>query len=177
MERFFLLLLRLSLLGSLLTVLLLLLRPLLRGKVSQTTFYYLWLPVLLRLCLPVGSRCFYPLPLPPPRLFRLSPAAPLHCPRKRALWAGASSPSCGDLGRRRAWTGTHGAICAFSGASRKPPSALALSVLRGLDPADRVGLTECPLITTPVLLGAVHPLIVLPVGIEEREQLGMTFDF
>lgn len=56
-------------------------------------------------------------------------------------------------------------------------SAPALSVLRGLDPAGRVGLTRCPLIATPMLLGAVRPLIVLPVGIEERERLGITFDF
>lgn len=47
-------LLRLSLLGSLLAALLLLLRPLLRGRVSHTLLYALWLLVLLRLCLPVG---------------------------------------------------------------------------------------------------------------------------
>ena len=42
-------LLRLSLLGSLLAALLLLLRPLLRGRVSHTLLYALWLLVVLRL--------------------------------------------------------------------------------------------------------------------------------
>lgn len=56
-------LLRLSLLGSLLAVfLLLLLRFFLRGRVSHTLAYYLWLLVLLRLCLPVGVTLTLPLP-------------------------------------------------------------------------------------------------------------------
>ena len=50
-------LLRLSLLGSLLTGLLLLVQPLIKSK---TAAYYLWLLVLVRLCLPVGVT----LPLP-----------------------------------------------------------------------------------------------------------------
>ena len=48
------LLLRLSLAGSLLAAVLFLLKPVLRGRVSRTAAYYLWLLVLLRLCLPVG---------------------------------------------------------------------------------------------------------------------------
>ena len=44
-------LLKLSLLGSLLTGLLLLIRPLIKSK---TAVYYLWLLVLVRLVLPVG---------------------------------------------------------------------------------------------------------------------------
>ena len=54
------LLLRLSLLGSLLAAVLFLLKPLLRGRVSRAAAYYLWLLVLLRLCVPVGLT----LPLP-----------------------------------------------------------------------------------------------------------------
>ena len=53
-------LLRLSLLGSLLAAVLFLLKPLLRGRVSRAAAYYLWLLVLLRLCVPVGLT----LPLP-----------------------------------------------------------------------------------------------------------------
>ncbi len=45
---------RLSLLGSLLAGLLCLAKPLLRGRVSRKVSYYLWLLVLLRLCLPLG---------------------------------------------------------------------------------------------------------------------------
>ena len=55
-------LLRLSLLGSVLAVLLLLLRPLLLRRAPYALTYYLWLLVLLRLCVPVGVT----LPLPAP---------------------------------------------------------------------------------------------------------------
>ena len=54
MELFLQTLLRLSLSGSLLALLLTALRPLLRGRVSRRTAYYLWLLVLLRLCVPAG---------------------------------------------------------------------------------------------------------------------------
>ena len=47
-------LLSLSVLGSVLATILLLLKPLLRNKVSKTFAYYLWVIVLLRLCLPFG---------------------------------------------------------------------------------------------------------------------------
>ena len=47
-------LLGLSLAGSLLAAVLFLLKPVLRGRVSRAAAYYLWLLVLLRLCLPVG---------------------------------------------------------------------------------------------------------------------------
>ena len=51
MAEFLRTLLVLTVLGSALTGLLLLARPLIK---SRTVFYYLWLLVLLRLCLPVG---------------------------------------------------------------------------------------------------------------------------
>lgn len=54
-------LLVLTVLGSALTGLLLVVRPLIKSK---TVFYYLWLLVLLRLCLPVGV--MIPLPAQPP---------------------------------------------------------------------------------------------------------------
>lgn len=62
MELFFRTLLKLSLLGSLLAAALTALRPLLRRWVSRRASYYLWLLVLLRLCLPVGLS----LPVPAP---------------------------------------------------------------------------------------------------------------
>lgn len=73
MTDFLLTLGRLSLLGSLLTAALLLLRPLLRGRVSAALGYYLWLPVLLRLCLPFGVS----IPVPAPTADQLSTPAPV----------------------------------------------------------------------------------------------------
>ncbi len=54
MELFLRTLVRLSVLGSLLALALTALRPLLRGRVSRRAAYYLWVLVLLRLCVPVG---------------------------------------------------------------------------------------------------------------------------
>ena len=62
MNVFFTALLRLSLLGSALGMLLLLLRRLLGGRVAHGVFYYLWLLVLLRLCLPAGLTLTLPAP-------------------------------------------------------------------------------------------------------------------
>ena len=73
MTDFLLTLGRLSLLGSLLAAVLLLLRPLLRGRLSAALGYYLWLPVLLRLCLPFGVR----IPVPAPTADQLSTPAPV----------------------------------------------------------------------------------------------------
>lgn len=175
MERLFILLLRLSLLGSLLTALLLLLRPFLRGKVSQTAVYYLWLLVLLRLCLPIGITVLLPAP---------SAAAAQAVP---SIPGGAASlsPEVSALGWNvLAVLWGLGAAACLGGylwsylrlfrrikKSSRQPSAQALSILRGLDPTGRVGLVECPLAATPMLLGVARPLIVLPVGIEERERL------
>ncbi len=174
MERLFILLLRLSLLGSLLTALLLLLRPLLRGKVSQAAFYYLWLPVLLRLSLPMGVTV--PLPEPgaatwmvstiPGGAASLSPeVSTLAWNILAALW-GLGATAC--LGR---YIWSYLRLFWRVKKNSHQPSAQALSVLCELDPVGRVGLVECPLTTTPMLLGAARPLIVLPVGIEERERL------
>lgn len=54
MEGFFIVLLRISLLGSLAAVLLMLLQPILHRLAGWTAVYYLWLVVLLRLCIPAG---------------------------------------------------------------------------------------------------------------------------
>lgn len=79
MSDFLFLLLRLSILGSLLSGLLFLVRLASRGRISQTVYYYLWLPVLLRLCIPGGIVLPLPagqeiVPAPPPAL--VSPAEP-----------------------------------------------------------------------------------------------------
>ncbi len=62
MELFLQTLLRLSVLGSLLAAVLAALRPLLRSRVSRKAAYYLWLLVLLRLCVPVGIGLSVPVP-------------------------------------------------------------------------------------------------------------------
>lgn len=67
MNVFFTALLRLSLLGSALGMLLLLLRRLLGGRVAHGVFYYLWLLVLLRLCLPAGLTLTLPAPTAGPK--------------------------------------------------------------------------------------------------------------
>lgn len=54
MEDFITALLRLSLLGSLTAILLLFLRPVLHKFAGWSVVYYLWLVVLLRLCIPAG---------------------------------------------------------------------------------------------------------------------------
>lgn len=47
----------------------------------------------------------------------------------------------------------------------------ALAVLRELDPTGRVGLAESPAVNTPLLLGAVRPVIVLPCGVKDGARL------
>ena len=66
MTDFLLTLGRLSLLGGLLAAVRLLLGPLLQGRVSAALGYYLWLPVLRRLCPPSGVG----IPVPAPRALR-----------------------------------------------------------------------------------------------------------
>ncbi|MBP3389473.1 MAG: M56 family metallopeptidase, partial [Clostridia bacterium] len=50
-----LLLLTLSLAGSLMALLLFFCKPLLHRRISRRVWYYLWIPVLLRFCLPIGG--------------------------------------------------------------------------------------------------------------------------
>ena len=81
MELFLRTLIKLSLLGSALAVILTVLRPLLRGKVSRRAAYYLWLLVLLRLCVPVGVDL--PVPVraePAPSPVQTAPVEPVDAP-------------------------------------------------------------------------------------------------
>lgn len=64
MELFLTTLLRLSVLGSALALVLLLVQRLLRGRGSQTVCYYLWLVVLLRLCVPMWATLSLPVAVP-----------------------------------------------------------------------------------------------------------------
>ena len=65
MKEVLLTLLSLSLSGSLLCILLLALRPVLRNRVPKTFSYYLWLAVLLRFLIPLGYGVALPQPPQP----------------------------------------------------------------------------------------------------------------
>lgn len=65
MEMFLMTLLRLSVLGSALALVLMLARLLLRGRGGQAVCYYLWLVVLLRLCVPMWVTLSLPAPVSP----------------------------------------------------------------------------------------------------------------
>lgn len=198
-------LLRLSLYGSLLAGALLLSLACLRRRVSKAVAYYLWLPVLLRLCVPLGVTLSLPvLPTnpaapaapvvsadPPPS----GGAAPSSLPAEGSedVWSAApslpaptqspqaSAPDwsvpltalwgAGALASLAWHTGSYLSLSKRVKRNALPPSPQALAVLRELDPAGRVALAECPLVGSPMLLGAVRPLIVLPMGIEGRERL------
>lgn len=87
MELFLRTLVKLSLLGSALAVVLTVLRPLLRRWVSRKAAYYLWLLVLLRLCVPAGFELpvlaapAEPAPAPaPPAAVRNVPDLPVYGP-------------------------------------------------------------------------------------------------
>ena len=206
MSDFLALLLRLSLLGSMLSGLLFLVRLIFRGRLSQTVYYYLWLPVLLRLCIPGGVI----LPLPAgQQTVPVSPPAPVS-PAEAPEWTdpvGRSedfqavsepdmpekSPSVFEnlpemLKSPGLWVSVWGlGALAFLGwyvggylrfshrikRSLQPPSPEAAALLRSLEPAGRVSLAVCPLASanTPMLLGLLHPLIVLPPGLADEALL------
>ena len=194
MAEFLRTLLLLTVLGSVLTGLLLLVRPLVRSK---TAFYYLWLLVLLRLCLPVGVT----LPLPaqagpePVQTVVQQPAAQPVQPERVPAPSGTgevqsqpeAQPARPAVNWRAAltspalWVAVWGAGAAFCLGRQvwsyrrfarlvqetgEPPEGEALALLARLEPEGRVRLTVCPYVSTPMLLGVARPTIVLPRGME-----------
>lgn len=82
-----------------------------------------------------------------------------------ALWGMGALLSLG-------WYGT--GYFRFSKRARRTmgePSPAALAVLRELNPAGRVKLAESPLAASPLLIGPIKPLILLPPGLTDAEQL------
>lgn len=198
-------LLVLTVLGSALTGLLLVVRPLIK---SRTVFYYLWLLVLLRLCLPVGMTI--PLPAQTPeeparaevQQSVTQPATPQDLPAQPAQPQAPSGQQAGTAETRpqpeiqetgpafdwrRLFTspalwltlwGLGAALCLgrqvwgyrrFARMVRRngePAEQEALALLAELDPKGKVGLTVCPYVSTPMLLGVFRPAIVLPRGVE-----------
>lgn len=220
MELFLRTLLRLSVLGSLLAAALAVLRPLLRGRVSRRAAYYLWLLVLLRLCVPVGIGLSVPAaevpsvpdapsvpaapdvpelwdsreasrptpepaytesgtalpasPLPDAPDFPEAPDVPLpptppDWSREpgfwAVIWAAGTLVSVGWflLGYRRV------SRTVLRSAGEVSPEARA--ILREIAGEARVELVESEAVSTPLLLGLVRPVIVLPVGVADPARL------
>ena len=200
MTAFLTTLLRLSLLGSLLAAVLFLLKPLLRGRVSRAAAYYLWLLVLLRLCIPGGLTLTLPAqaaptlavpdqatasvqtapggspatPTPvaaPPSPVTVTPtpaAIPPVAVTERLLmgiWATGFVMVGGwylhgyRYLARRIWK------------TAVPAGPEAQAVLHQLDPQGRVRLVESPTVNAPLLLGLLHPTIVLPRGVTDPARL------
>lgn len=179
-------LLRLSLLGSALTVLLFLLKPLMRGRVSRRVQYYLWLLVLLRLCIPAGLTLPLPVQAPaPPRPIPIaaqaappaepspsqpvSPAAPPVQSAAPVLTEGVSPDTAlfllwaaGAAGLALWYLSGYWSIRRRISAAASPPPPEALALLREQDPRGRVRLTVSTAADTPLLLGLLRPVIVLP---------------
>lgn len=199
MAEFLRTLLVLTVLGSVLTGLLLAVRPLIKSK---TVFYYLWLLVLLRLCLPVGVTVPLPAQAPeePARTEIQQPVTqpaqaevlPVQPQTPSGQQGGAAEPQPetqesepafdwrGLLTSPALWLtawGLGAAFCLgrqvwgyrrFARMVRKagePPEQEALALLAALDREGRVGLTVCPHVSTPMLLGVLRPAIVLPRGV------------
>ncbi len=57
--------------------------------------------------------------------------------------------------------------------SASEASAQALAVLRELDPTGRVGLAETSIVRTPMVLGILHPVIILPSSMGRKTPDGM----
>lgn len=233
MEVFLTVLLRLSLFGSLSAVLLLLLQPVLRRLAGWTAVYYLWIVVLLRLCIPAGIT----VPLPSrngtvhsmdadktaagndgksgPGMQKEDSSAVRGISVKKKS-ANADKTYMNDPSKEEevseeavkttvfsslllkgnrfrlpdilqfgqipwlvvwgagtiAYLGWH--VWVFLHFSRRVRRSLteapqrALLVLRGLEPAGRTGLRESDIVHTPLLLGMLHPVIVLPAGMGEE---------
>ena len=200
MTAFLTTLLRLSLLGSLLAAVLFLLKPLLRGRVSRAAAYYLWLLVLLRLCIPGGLTLTLPAQAAPTlavpdQATAFVQTAPGGSPATPTPVAAATSPvtvtptpaaippvAVTERLLMGIWaTGfvmvggwyLHG----YRHLARRiwktavPAGPEAQAVLHQLDPQGRVRLVESPTVNAPLLLGLLHPTIVLPRGVTDPARL------
>ena len=189
--------LRLSLFGSLLALALFALKPLLRGRVSRTVQYYLWLLVLLRLCIPAGLTLTLPeapVPAPAPAVSQTAqpvqtapaPVTPSPAPVETPQTAPAPNPTSEPFHWAAVLTGVWAvgfALCAgrcllgyawLSGRIRQTataPAPEALAMLAELDPSGRVRFVESAAVDTPLLLGLFTPVIVLPPQVRDPDRL------
>ncbi len=182
------LLLRLSLAGSLLAAVLFLLKPVLRGRVSRAAAYYLWLLVLLRLCLPVGLTLSLPevpasVPVAsstvtPANQAVSPPAQGNPTPAPEPVQKGDSLPTLlvalwavGAVGVGGWYVVGYLRVRRTIDQSALPAGEAARTVLLSLEPRGRVQLVESPAVDSPLLLGVLQPTIVLPVGLTDPARL------
>lgn len=194
MKEILLTLLSLTLSGSLLCMLLLLLRPVTGNRVPRAVSYYLWLAVLLRFLIPFGYSVALPQPPQPAqepvRQETILPerqdqgdtqTAPITPPSEPVTVDGPettqpSAPAFPLLGVLVFLWLAVGAgfflwhIAAYARfshrvrASLAPPKAEALALFEGLGHSRRVRLAQSVQVNAPMLLGFLHPVIVLPQG-------------
>ena len=192
-------LLTLTVLGSVLAVLVLAVRPLIK---SRTVYYYLWLLVLLRLCLPVGVTIPLPVrtqaeppssavhqpvdrpypqgqPAPPPSIQQGEAAGPRPQPETQesrpaidgrellaspALWLAVWILGAAFCLGRQVWG--YRRLVRLVKENGAAPGEEVLSLLARMNPQGGVGATVCPWVSSPLLIGGLRPLIVLPGGVE-----------
>lgn len=210
MTDFLFILLQLSVFGSLLAALLFFLGLVFRRWVSRTVFYYLWLFVLLRLCVPAGITVSLPAAakaVPVSKAFDIpapqegaagavlqeqagnaaavpGPAASAAAPDAFRLTSILKSPVLWvvlwGLGASACFGWYISGCLRFSHAVQKTAleaSAEASAVFLDLKrdkigrESRRVQLAESSFIGTPMLLGALRPVILLPQGITGKERL------
>lgn len=191
MKAVLLTLLSLTLSGSLLCVLLLLLRPVMGNRVPRAFSYYLWLAVLLRFLIPLGYGIHLPEPSQPTREAVTQEAllshqaevqsTPVTLPTEQAPaeQPEAAQPSAPTVSLPGVlfflWLAVGaGCLCwhvaAYVRFSRRlrasltPPPAEALALFDVLGHGSRVRLACSGLVDTPMLLGIFRPVIVLPQG-------------
>jgi len=188
--------LRLSLFGSLLALALFALKPLLRGRVSRTVQYYLWLLVLLRLCIPAGLTLTLPeapvVPVQPPAPAvsqTVQPDTPAPVPEPlpaAAEQVPVPAPDPDPVNWSAILSGiwaVGAALCAgrslfgyclLRGKIRRnetAPAPEALALLAELEPSKWVRVVESAAVDTPLLLGLFTPVIVLPPQVRDPDRL------
>ena len=189
MKEVLLTLLSLTLSGSLLCVLLLLIRPALRNKVPKAFTYYIWLAVLLRFLVPVGYGIHLPEPPQPVREAVTQEtqlphqaevqSTPVTQPTEQAPAEQDETPEPSApvfsltgvlfvlwLAVGACFFCWHMAAYALFShrikASLTPPPAEALALFQQLEHSRRVGLACSNQVDTPMLMGIFHPVVVLP---------------
>lgn len=189
MKEVLLTLLSLTLSGSLLCVLLRLIRPALRNKVPKAFTYYIWLAVLLRFLVPVGYGIHLPEPPQPVRKAVTQEtqlphqaevqSTPVTQPTEQAPAEQDETPEPSApvfsltgvlfvlwLAVGACFFCWHMAAYALFShrirASLTPPPAETLALFRQLEHSRRVGLACSSQVDTPMLMGFFHPVVVLP---------------
>lgn len=194
MKEVLLTLLSLTLSGSLLCMLLLLLRPVMGNRVPRAVSYYLWLAVLLRFLIPFGYGITLPqLPQPTQEMVRQETVLPDRQDQRDTQTAPITPPSepvtveQPEITQPSApaislpgvlvflWLAVGAVffcwhIAAYARFSRRvraslaPPTAEALALFEGLGHSRRVRLAQSGQVDAPMLLGVFRPVIVLPQG-------------